>query len=76
MDWCEPNTVRIVHIPCTQPPSPRHFPQVGEPAHGNSFPILGGEIRSFWSFPPRIGGLSIAHKYVEVLRGLALEGQL
>ena len=25
----------------TRPLNPRHFPYVGEPAHGNGFPILG-----------------------------------
>jgi hypothetical protein len=41
----------------TGPPGPRHFPQVGEPAHGNGFPILGGNDPRFCISPPSIGGL-------------------
>jgi hypothetical protein len=28
-------------FPCIRPLNPRHFPQVGEPAHGSGCPILG-----------------------------------
>jgi hypothetical protein len=37
---------------CIRTLNPRHFPQVGEPAHGSGFPKLGDfEIR-----PPKFGG--------------------
>ncbi len=45
----------MTNIIALAPPSPRHFPQVGEPAHGNGFPILGGEIQTLGSFLLRTG---------------------
>ncbi|WP_404787167.1 cobaltochelatase subunit CobN [Altericista sp. CCNU0014] len=42
--------------PCISPPDPRHFPQVGEPAHGSGFPILGGEMQSLGSISPQSWG--------------------
>jgi hypothetical protein len=41
--WRYRNTVRIAHIPCTQPPPAPQF--------------WGGEIQNLGTFPPRIGGV-------------------
>jgi cobyrinic acid a,c-diamide synthase len=47
--------------PCISPPSPRHFPQVGEPAHGSGVPTLGGDIQHFGSMFEICGkGLRVA----------------
>jgi CRISPR-associated protein Csm4 len=47
------------HTSCIRPLNPRHFPQVGKPAHGSGFPILGDfGVQN----PPELGGRGASAK--------------